>query len=275
MLEVKQGTPRNLMVFMTDAMSVMFRLRLESPSSLNLLTGKTGLVPTVAISKNGGVFTTITPTIAEVGYGWYSIELSAVDTNTVGDTVLHITATGANPSDIKLGVVANIEADTYAKVNTNLDATVSSRLAATDKGGFSLAGTKTTLDQLNDISLVQVEASTLLAKEATLQDAGHGLPALKNLIDAVQGDIGNPSAGLTTLYDQVVTVRNATDELEPTMVPAHQAQVTITNATLNIDIGVQDKTLRPGKGDIFKETVTSIPGVAALIDKGWLTVQSA
>ena len=142
MLEVKQGTPRNLMVFMTDAMSVMFRLRLESPSSLNLLTGKTGLVPTVAISKNGGVFTTITPTIAEVGYGWYSIELSAVDTNTVGDTVLHITATGANPSDIKLGVVANIEADTYAKVNTNLDATVSSRLASTDKEGFSLNRSK-------------------------------------------------------------------------------------------------------------------------------------
>jgi len=267
MIEVKQGIPRNLMVFMSGT-TLLFDSTVQ-------ISGKTGLTLSVFASKDGGVFTQITPTVTEVGYGWYSMSITAAHVDTIGDLCLHTTATGANPSEIKVNVVANIEADTYAKVNTNLDATVSSRLASTDKAGFSLTGTKTTLDQLNDVSLVQIEASTLLAKEATLQDAGYGLPSLKNLIDAVQTDIGDPSASLTTLYDQVVTVRNATDELEPTMVPAHQAQVTITNVTLNIDIDVQDKTLKPGKGDIFKETVTSIPGVAALIDKGWLTVQPA
>jgi hypothetical protein len=265
MIEVKQNTPRNLMVFMSDT-TLMFDSTVQ-------ISGVTGLALGVFASKNGGAFVQIMPTVTEVGYGWYSVSLTAAHVDTIGDLCLHITATGANPSDVRINVVANIEADTYAKVNANLDATVSSRLASTDKAGFSIAGTKTTLDQLNDISLAQIEAGTVLAKESTLQNAGHGLPALENLINAVQEDIGDPSASSTTLYGQVVAVRNATDELEPVLVSAHQAQVTITNATQNIDIDIQDKTLKPGKSGIFAETVTDVRGVAALIDKGWLRVE--
>lgn len=140
MREIKQSTAANIMVFMAD--------------STDHVTGKTGLTLTVTLSKDGGSFASISPTVTEVGNGWYSIALSATDTNTIGDLVVRATATGADPAERVLNVVANVEADTYGIVNTNLDAAVSSRStfdpatdqvtvsANNDKTGYSLVTTE-------------------------------------------------------------------------------------------------------------------------------------
>jgi len=102
MREVKQSSTANIMVFMTD--------------STDHVTGKTGLTLTITASKNGAAFASITPTVTERGNGWYNLALTASHTDTIGDFCLHITGTGADPTDLKINIVAVLEADTFANL---------------------------------------------------------------------------------------------------------------------------------------------------------------
>lgn len=68
--------------------------------SADHLTAATGLTLTCELSRDGSAFATISPTVAEIGNGWYLISLTASHTDTLGDLVLHVTATGADPSDV-------------------------------------------------------------------------------------------------------------------------------------------------------------------------------
>lgn len=87
-------TAANVMVFMVD--------------SANHITGKTGLTLTITASKNGAAFAAITPSVTERGNGWYNLAHTTAHTNTLGDFCLHITGTGADPSDIKMLVVTHM-----------------------------------------------------------------------------------------------------------------------------------------------------------------------
>ena len=82
MRELKQSTAANVMVFMAD--------------STDHITGKTGLTLTVTLSKDGGAFASITPTVTERTSGWYNIAHSA-HTDTVR-LVVRATGTGADAS---------------------------------------------------------------------------------------------------------------------------------------------------------------------------------
>lgn len=103
MRELKQSQAANVIIFMAD--------------STDHITGKTGLTLTVTLSKDGGAFASITPTVTERTSGWYNIALTTLHTDTVGDLVVRATATGADASERPLNVVANVEADTYALAN--------------------------------------------------------------------------------------------------------------------------------------------------------------
>jgi hypothetical protein len=92
------------MVFMTD--------------SSDHVAGKTGATLTISLSKNGGAFASITPTVTERGDGWYSLALTATHTNTIGDFVLHITASGADPTDLREEVSAAVPDVNISKMNT-------------------------------------------------------------------------------------------------------------------------------------------------------------
>jgi hypothetical protein len=87
-----QSVARNLPIFMAD--------------SADHLTGKTGLTLTIEASKDGGSFASITPTVTELAHGWYLLALTTSHTDTIGDLALHITASGADPSDVLLQVVS-------------------------------------------------------------------------------------------------------------------------------------------------------------------------
>lgn len=65
------------------------------------ITGKTGLAPTVTISKNGGAFATPAGAVTELSGGWYKIAANATDSNTLGQIAIHATASGADPCDDK------------------------------------------------------------------------------------------------------------------------------------------------------------------------------
>ena len=91
MRDLKQSTAANVMVFMTD--------------STDHVTGKTGLTLTITASKDGVAFASISPTVTERGDGWYNLALTTAHTDTLGDLALHVTATGADPSDLVCRIV--------------------------------------------------------------------------------------------------------------------------------------------------------------------------
>lgn len=73
--------------------------------SADHVTGKTGLSPTVTISKNGGSFASPSGAVSEVGNGLYKIAGNATDSNTVGELWIHATGTGADPTDTSYTIV--------------------------------------------------------------------------------------------------------------------------------------------------------------------------
>ncbi len=91
MRRLKQSTAANVMVFMT--------------ASSDHVTGLAAATLTITASKDGAAFAGIAPTVTDRGSGWYKVELTAPHTDTLGDLVLHITATSADPTDTIMQVV--------------------------------------------------------------------------------------------------------------------------------------------------------------------------
>lgn len=74
-------------------------------SSTDHVTAVTGVSPTVTLSKNGAAFAAAAGAVTEIGSGWYSLAGNATDRNTLGELLLHATATGADPHDAVYAIV--------------------------------------------------------------------------------------------------------------------------------------------------------------------------
>jgi hypothetical protein len=59
----------------------------------------TGATVSVSLSKAGAAYAAAAGVITEIGNGMYSVSLTAVDTNTLGDLAYHCTAANADPTD--------------------------------------------------------------------------------------------------------------------------------------------------------------------------------
>ena len=80
------------------------------------ITKKTGLTPSVSLSKSGASFAAANGSISEVGNGFYKIQLNADDTNKEGDLAYHITASGADDTSF----VDYVQLNTIDDVETNI-----------------------------------------------------------------------------------------------------------------------------------------------------------
>ena len=73
--------------------------------STDHVTGKTGLTLTIWATKAAGTPASISPTVTELDStnvkGVYKLALTAAMVDTLGEFQLHITATGADPADLK------------------------------------------------------------------------------------------------------------------------------------------------------------------------------
>jgi hypothetical protein len=118
MRNIYQSTSVNCMVFMT--------------SSTDHVSGVAGATLTITLSKNGGAFASISPTVTDRGSGWYNVALSGGNTDTFGDLALHITASGCDPTDTLYQVVAFDPTNGDNLGLVNLDELISSRVAPTD-----------------------------------------------------------------------------------------------------------------------------------------------
>ena len=110
------------------------------------VSGLAGAAPIVAISKNGGAFATPAGTVVEVGDGWYRLTPGGADVTTNGVLLLHATATGGDPADVKAQVVAF---DPYAAIPTlSASAIADGVLNDTLAESYAAKGAPATLAQL-------------------------------------------------------------------------------------------------------------------------------
>lgn len=108
----------------SDATYPLFFLMVDSTDHV---TGKTGLSPTVTISKNGGSFASPSGAVTEVGNGLYKVAGNATDSNTVGELWIHATGTAADPTDTAYTIVAY---DPFDSVRLGLTALPNAAAAA-------------------------------------------------------------------------------------------------------------------------------------------------
>lgn len=72
------------------------------------ITGKTGAAPTVFLSKDGNAFVFGGGVVTEITSGWYEYAYTAGDLDTLGDMAIHVTGTGADPTDFVDQVVLDL-----------------------------------------------------------------------------------------------------------------------------------------------------------------------
>lgn len=152
--------------------------------SADHLAGKTGLSPTVTISKNGAAFGAPAGAVTEISVGWYKVAGNATDANTLGPLALHATSAGADPTDSLYRVVA--PPATQASVDTIddfLDTEVASTLAAVDT---EVAAIKTQTDKLTFTVANQLDSNALTIAAAQITAIADGL--LKRDMSAVTGE---------------------------------------------------------------------------------------
>lgn len=150
---LKQSTARNLLVFMTD--------------SADHVTGKASLTLTITASKDGGAFAAISPAVTERGNGWYSLALTTAHTDTLGDLALHVTASGADPSDVREQVFAGLPGESVAVASIAANAVNASALAA-DAVTEIQAGLSTAADLATVAGYIDTEVAAIKAKTDSL-----------------------------------------------------------------------------------------------------------
>jgi hypothetical protein len=173
---LKQSTARNLMVLMT--------------SSTDHITGATGLSLTITASKNGAAFASITPTVTERGDGWYSLALTTSHTDTLGDFVLHVTASGADPTDVREEVFASLPGDSVTVSSLASNSITAASIAADAvteiQSGLATSSALSTVDgnvtaikaKTDDLTFTvagQVDANTVAMNSATVYGNGSAL----------------------------------------------------------------------------------------------------
>ena len=121
---LKQSTAVNLTILMIG--------------STDHITGATGLTLTIYATKAAGTPAAITPTVTELDSthvpGLYKLALTTGHTDTIGELQLHVTASGADPTDVSHQIIAVDLADA-----TRFGLSALPNTAAGASGGLPLA----------------------------------------------------------------------------------------------------------------------------------------
>lgn len=178
---LRQSIARTIMVFLT--------------SSADHVSGVAAATLTITASKAGAAFASITPVVTDRGNGWYSIALTATDTNTLGDLVIRATAAGADPIDTLMQVVSYNFEDAVRLGLTSLP-----NAAAAAAGGLFTRGTGA--GQINQTTngRIDVDVLSLAAAAITnLLDATYeGSRTIRGFFRVARAALVNKAIDLTT-----------------------------------------------------------------------------
>lgn len=210
MLQIKQSSAvAHFMFLMVD--------------SSDHVTGKTGLTPTVTISKNAAAFASPSGAVTEVSSGWYKLAANATDSNTLGVLALHATGTGADPTDM---ILANIVA--YDPQDTvRLGLTAMPNVASGNAGALLVAGTGT--------AALNVSSGNVAGSVAS-----------------VSGAVGSVTSGVNAVQLAGQTITAATGVTFPASVASP------TNITAGTITTVTNLTNAPTSGDLTATMKASV-----------------
>jgi hypothetical protein len=204
--------------------------------SADHITGKTGLSPTVTLSKNGGSFASPSGSVTEIANGWYKVAGNATDTGTLGALALHATGTGADPCDMLYEVVAVNVDDTVRMGLTALP-----NAAAEAAGGLYTRGTGAGQinQEANGYVSVNLKAilGTVLTETAGLIAAGFkkffNVATPTGTVNSLPDAVPDASGGLPVTGNRLTAI--------PT-VAAVTTVTNLTNAPTNGDLTAAMKT---------------------------------
>lgn len=142
MVEINQSTARRVM------------LKLFTAGTATAATGKT---VAVTLSKNGGAFANPSggaTNATELANGWYYVDLTTTDTNTLGDLVVRGTATGCDDSERLFAVAPAPNRGMTGIPNAVIAGTVGASASATSIPTSSLSPSSSVADQFKGRTLI-------------------------------------------------------------------------------------------------------------------------
>lgn len=159
------------------------------------ISGKTGLTPTVTISKNGAAFAAPSGAVTELANGWYKVAGNATDSNTNGILALHASASGADPTDKEAAIIVAYDPNDSVRIGI----TALPNAAAAAAGGLLTAGAGA--NQLStsggNVALTSAGNQAIWDVTSAAQTSAGALG--KRIVDDLTGDIyarlGTPAAG--------------------------------------------------------------------------------
>lgn len=163
-------------------------------ASSDHVTGLDSLTLTITASKDGGSFATITPTVTDLGNGFYKLALTTAHTDTLGDLALHITGTDADPTDLIYQVVTDLPGESVASVTSGVDvATVDGeQLIQTNGKLWVLDNSGNAIAPASDTQAIKSKTDNLPASPADTGD----IPSAATIAATVRDvDNGSPAAG--------------------------------------------------------------------------------
>lgn len=201
------------------------------------ITAKTGLSPTVTISKAGASFASPAGAVSELSVGWYKVAGNATDTNTDGELILHATAAGADPTDIKVGVVVEFDPRNAPTIQNLVDGvlneltsahttagTVGKKIGATPDatagaaGGIAIAGSNaaTTFATLTSTGALSINGTPMVSQTGDSYSR-LGAPSGASIDADIRGVRGVPKS---TAFDWAKQFKTSAGVLVTTGTPA-------------------------------------------------------
>ncbi len=213
--------------------------------SADHVAGKTGLSPTVTISKNGGAFASPSGAVSELSGGWYLLAANSTDRNTLGPLAIHATAAGADPTDLSYTVVAFDPFSASSLGLSNLNAPVGS-----------------------------IPTTPLLAASYTAPDNA-GITAIKAKTDNLPASPAATGAAmtLTAAYDAAKTAATqaSVDAIDISgLVPPDNAGIAAIQATVSMYLDVAISSVLAAVSAISGSRVTV---VSPITSSGDVTIQ--
>jgi hypothetical protein len=170
----------------TPKVNTAFDWRFKLVDSVDFATPETGLSPTVQVSKAGAAFAGLTgsPSVTEIGNGWYKVTVAAGDMNTT-DVILRATATGAAQTDEAFYLDDQRVSDVYSRIGAPAGVSLAADVAAVKS---DTAAIKAKTDNLPsdpaDQSLIIAATNTILSDtNAILVDTAAMQPKVDELHD--------------------------------------------------------------------------------------------
>lgn len=184
----------------------------------------------IKVSKDGAAFANVAKSASHIGNGIYQISLTA--TEVTARTVVVTFIDSATKTWEDQAVIISTYGNASAEHAFDLDTATQSVTVTTnsDKTGYSISGTKTTLDALNDVAATDIVSSGAITTSSGAVSNVTTVGSVTGAVGSVTGNVGG-------------NVTGSVGSISGITFPTNFADMAITVTTGEITVGTNnDKT---------------------------------